>query len=147
MDAAWVTFQHLQDLCSIANSSSLFPPPISTENVISATSSPSVYFNFETPHLPSLVKYSSITGMSLAANLRKYPLILRRWCSQLGAAYHDLKNLSHINISPPTIDDVFIGEVLPSCTLFTLIIGWIDTFGEPPNLYWRIAANSFTKAP
>lgn len=118
MEFAWTAYQHLQDLNSLPDSSSLFPVPIATDHsedfqsdLPNLGNTSLVYFVFATPHLPSLVPFSAIAGMSLAENLRKYPLVLRRWCSQLGTAYHELKRFSQITLQAPTIDDVFITEV------------------------------------
>jgi hypothetical protein len=121
MESAWTAYQHLQDLNSLPDSSALFPLPIATEHqedfqsdLPNLGNSSLVHFVFATPHLPSLVPFSAIAGMSLAANLRRYPLVLRRWCSQLGTAYHELKRRSQITLQRPTIDDIFIAEVISS---------------------------------
>jgi hypothetical protein len=124
---AWTAYQHLQDLCSLPNSSSLFPSPITAQysdedsqstELSNISNSSLILFVFETPHLPSLVRFTAICGISLSTNIRRYPLILKRWCAQLGAAYHELKQLSHILFITPSLEDAFIAEVRG--TLFSL---------------------------
>lgn len=111
---AWISFEHLQNLCSFSNSSSMFPCPVTTQQTIESqdnVNSSLVYFIFETPQLSTIVPFVDLCGMTLVSCLRKYPSILRTWCIQLGTCYRELQELTDVSLRSPTLEDVFIRNV------------------------------------